>query len=177
MALILPGIASLEQHLSALLTHPEGYRPKPCPHCGRAGLWCHGCYGRKADRDRGGTLNPIPITRFRCPGCCRTCSRLPECIPPHRWYLWAVQQWALLTLLAGRSCRALSREGMLGRHTLGRWMHRWRERFHLHAFALCQHDPGWGRYPGMATLWPAVLACMPLSGAMIRVQHVGIAIP
>lgn len=105
MALILPGIHSLAQHLQHLQALPEDYRPERCPHCGRARMWCHGAYTRKADRERSrsASLNPVPIPRFLCSFCYRTCSRLPECVPPRRWYLWAVQQAVLGLICAGHS--------------------------------------------------------------------------
>ena len=99
---IVNAIATLQAHLEKWAHTPQDYRPKQCPHCGLAGLWGHGHYDRKADRDPG-TLNPIPIPRFFCRGCRRTCSRLPSCIAPRRWYLWSVQQAVLLCLLSGIS--------------------------------------------------------------------------
>ncbi len=47
---IVGSIASLAQHLIAIATDVELYRPRACPHCQRAGVWRHGCYHRKADR-------------------------------------------------------------------------------------------------------------------------------
>ena len=37
MALIIPAILSLVEHLETLQTNPEVYRPEQCPHCGKAG--------------------------------------------------------------------------------------------------------------------------------------------
>ncbi|NEV65266.1 DUF6431 domain-containing protein [Thiorhodococcus minor] len=129
MPVILPGILSLEQHLAELRLNPEHYRPARCPHCGRAGLGGHGHYARKADREGGGRLNPIPIPRFCCAGCRRTCSVLPQCLAPRRWYGWALQQVVLVGLLAGTSARALSRGCLPGRRTIGRWWRRWQAQF------------------------------------------------
>jgi hypothetical protein len=85
---IVPGIGTLAQHLKQLKEAPETYRPKRCPHCGKAGVWCHGAYTRKSDCEGRGDdcLNPVPIPRFYCCHCRRTCSALPECIPPRRWF-------------------------------------------------------------------------------------------
>ena len=85
---ILPGIDSLKQHREVLAAEPERYCPERCPHCGQAGLWAHGTYPRKADREGVGdeSLNPVAIPRFFCPTCRHTCSRLPECVAPRRWY-------------------------------------------------------------------------------------------
>ena len=80
------------------------FRPKFCPHCGHNKLWPHGTYDRKADRSNSAepTLNPIKISRYICCKCHRTCSQLPECIPPRRWYLWSIQQTAILLVLMGK---------------------------------------------------------------------------
>ncbi|WP_232434777.1 DUF6431 domain-containing protein [Burkholderia ubonensis] len=96
---------SLEQHRRAIESSPASYRPDRCPHCGSGCLWCHGCYGRKANRSADGELNPVPVPRFRCRSCTRTCSRLPLCICPRRWYSWSLQQNVLQLLIAGASLR------------------------------------------------------------------------
>ena len=106
MVVIVPGINTLEQHLQRLATAPEGYRPARCPDCGKAGLWWHGTYDRQADRRGRGqaNLNPIAIPRFFCRHCRHTCSCLPECLSPRRWYPWSVQQQALAVLVARAVC-------------------------------------------------------------------------
>jgi len=111
---ILPGVCSLEQHQQCLGEEPERYRPERCPSCGKAGLWAHGAYRRKADREGAGAAshNPVSIPRFYCAACGRTCSRLPECVAPRRWYGWALQQGVLALLLAGASIRAANRQGL-----------------------------------------------------------------
>jgi hypothetical protein len=80
MVTILPGITSLVHHLQHLVEAKEDYRPSGCPSCGYRRLWCHGRYVRKADRTSPPktSLNPVPIPRFYCPRCERTCSTLPE---------------------------------------------------------------------------------------------------
>ncbi len=89
---IVSGITTLNQHVETLFHTPEVYRPHACPHCGMNSLWRHGCYHRKADRGSPicNKLNPVPIPRFCCPGCRHTCSRLPACIAPRRWYGWEI---------------------------------------------------------------------------------------
>ena len=123
MALILPGVLSLSQHVDTLRKEPESYRPKRCPRCGHAILWCHGCYTRKSDPT--GVLNPVSIPRFFCPSpdCRSTCSMLPECIPPRSWYLWQVRQVVFLLLLTGNSLNATvaSNGSLAGRQTIQRW--------------------------------------------------------
>ena len=56
---------TLEQHLRAVVSTPQTYRPERCPHCGFGGLWGHGFYDRKADRSSQAELNPVPVPRFR----------------------------------------------------------------------------------------------------------------
>ena len=88
---IVASITSLDEHLEAVRTNPEVYRPLNCPHCGVTGLWGHGCYYRKGERCTGGaTRELVPVLRFLCRGCICTCSRLPLFICPRRWYCcWA----------------------------------------------------------------------------------------
>jgi transposase-like protein len=126
MAIIVPGITSLAQHLQRLATDPEAYRPEDCPHCGKARLWWHGHYTRQADRYGHGeaNLNPVAIPRFLCSHCRRSCSSLPACLPPRRWYLWAVQQQALAVLVAGGSRHQAGRTSGCYRSTVRRWW-RW----------------------------------------------------
>src|SRR5580692_5567047 len=111
MPYILADLLTLEQYLLRFKQHDIGF-PDQCLNCGKSGLWLHGCYSRKADRlnAAGASLNPILIQRLFCPDCKKTCSVLPECIPPNRWYLWEVQQMAFLLLLAGKSLRAIAKE-------------------------------------------------------------------
>ena len=89
---IVASISTLAEHLAAVQTNLDAYRPDACPRCGVAGLWGHGCYYRKGERSTGGaTREPVPVPRYLCPGCIRTCSRLPSFMSPRRWYCWAVQ--------------------------------------------------------------------------------------
>lgn len=175
---IVSGILSLEQYLLQAKRFLF-YRQLACPYCGKLRLWLHGCYPRKADRvsPSGESLNPVPIQRLLCSTCGRTCSVLPECIPPHRWYLWAVQQVALEKLLSGQSLRAIARAMAPSRHTLSRWWQRFKEQFHLHKDALCHHFTELGRTKDFVEFWQACLKAIRLSSAM-RLCHVsGVAIP
>lgn len=111
MCRIVSGIDSLQQHIATLRSTPEVYLPRCCPSCGHGGLWHHGCYFRKADRrpePMDECLNPIPIPRYLCSSCRHSCSRLPSCIAPRRWYSWLSQQQALQSLLAIYSLRGCS---------------------------------------------------------------------
>jgi hypothetical protein len=179
MARIVPGISSLKQHQQAMDTDPERYRPERCPCCGRAGLWRHGCYARKADREGRGeaSLNPVLIPRFYCPHCRRTCSRLPECVPPRRWYLWSIQQGMLAWVLAGVSLRAASQQGPASRRTLGRWWHWLHERFEVHGFHLRALRPDLGRHAEVITFWSAALGQRGLGAWMASLDGLGEAVP
>ena len=173
LATILSGIHSLEQHLSRLQSTPDDYRPARCPDCGKAGLWGHGCYGRKSDRGSPAAhrLNPIPIPRFRCRHCRRTCSTLPECVPPRRWYLWLVQQAALALMLSASSLLAASKKLIPSRKTLRRWLLQLQQRFEVHADCLRSRFPALGSASGFSSFWQACLTQIPLSRAMFWVQQ------
>lgn len=162
---ILPDILNLAQHLSQLRHDPESYRPERCPACGVAGLWSHGVYTRKADRTTG-EMNPLPIPRFRCPHCQRTCSTLPECLPPRRWYLWAIQEMAFLALLLQQSFSAVARQVKPSRSTLRRWRRHGLDRFDKQALHLRNRFPEWGRQDGFVAFWSTVLQQHRLSAVM-----------
>ena len=178
MVHIVAEILLLIQHIKVRNDEPERYRLKYCLCCGKSGVWPHGCYPRKADRSGGlESLNPIMIQRFFCPGCRRTCSVLPECIPPRRWYLWDEQQTALLLLLTGNSLSAVAKKVMPSRHTLKRWFTRIKEQFHLHKDVLCNHFIELGRTINCINFWQIFLKNNLLSFAM-RLCHVaGVSIP
>lgn len=173
MAFIVAGILSLTQYLASFEDRIKACRLKHCTHCGQSALWFHGCYARKADRSSraGESLNPVLIQRFLCPHCQRTCSVLPECIPAHRWYLWEVQQVALLLWLMGKSLYAVAKEVVPSRGTIKRWVERFQEHFNLHKDALCNHFMELGRTNNFADFWQACLKKIPLSSAM-RLCHV-----
>ncbi len=179
MPLIIPAILSLVDHLLTLESNPEAYRPECCPHCGKAGLWCHGYYFRQSDRENPGgkSLNPIPIPRFRCPHCGRTCSALPECIPPRRWYLWSTQQFVLEQLLAGDSAGQISERVKPCRRTIERRHRTLMEQFEPYSFYLRNRFSDLGRHAGFKLFWKACLSRMPLSGAMVFLNQCGVSVP
>ncbi len=157
---IVATVTSLEQHLRLLVSAPDWYRPLVCPHCGLGKLWRHGCYQRKAERGAGANPahNPVPIPRFLCPGCQRTCSRLPLCIAPRRWYDWAIQQLALCCLAAGGSLHAAAGSCQVARHTARRWWAWLTERGEQFAFFLRSRCPDWGRVSDSVAFWRARLS-------------------
>jgi transposase-like protein len=165
---IVGSIASLEQHLLAVATDPEQYRPQACPHCRRAGVWRHGCYHRKADRSSGAeSLNPVPVLRFLCRGCARTCSRLPACIAPRRWFDWVVQQAVLVLLLGGMSLHGCARCSGRDRRTVRRWRDWLHERGEQFSFFLRSHWPELGRAADFESFWRNVIDELSLQRAVV----------
>ena len=156
---IVGSVTSLVQHLVAVATDPEIYRPSACPHCGYARVWHHGCYHRKADRGAptDASRELIPVLRFLCAACPRTCSRLPACISPRRWYDWAMQQAVLLLLLAGCSLRHCARCGGVDRRTVGRWRDWLHDRDDRFAFFLRNRWPELGRVAEFVLFWRNVI--------------------
>ena len=175
----MPAIDTLGQHLHHLEHHPEVYRPSRCPHCDRAGLWCHGDYFRKADREeeQGTYLGPVPIPRFICRHGRRTCSRLPSCIAPRRWYLWCCQQAALALLLGGMSMREVAKLCQPARQTLSRWLQWLKGAFAVHTFHLRSRYPQLGRYTSLASFWLARFTRQSLAEAMTQLDGDGVIVP
>jgi transposase-like protein len=174
---IVAGIMSLMQHLTQSDDHQN--RLTHCPGCGRAKPWLHGCYPRQSDRENksSDSLNPILIQRYYCIGCTKTCSVLPECIPPRRWYLWKIQQAAILLFLLGNSARAVEKQVKPSRHTIKRWVTWLIMQFTLHKDTLCNYFPLFGLYTEPVDFWRHVFDKLSLSTAM-RLCHVsGVRIP
>ncbi|MGH8847720.1 MAG: hypothetical protein ACREXQ_10850 [Polaromonas sp.] len=168
MQRILASVVTLEQHVQALAHNREAYRPPACPHCQAGGLWRHGCYHRKADRRSGKSesLNPVAVLRFLCRACERTCSRLPACIAPRRWYDWAVQQVVLLLLLGGCSLHHCASCTCPDRRTVRRWRDWLQGRGESFAFFLRSRFPQLGRLADHASFWRNVINSLSLQQAM-----------
>jgi transposase-like protein len=181
MVCILASILSLTQHLLTLKNSPEKYFINQCPHsnCGKAGLWGHGFRHRKTDREHTEqiTLNPIPIRRLYCPNCKRTCSVLPECIPPLRWYLWLIQQEALTLYFAGKSLNKISQQIKPSRWTISRWLKRLNEKFKEYAFHLKSTWSDLGYHEQFDDFWTATLNKMSLSQAMVFLNNQKVFVP
>ena len=174
---ILASITTLAQHIDALDTNSSVYRPLCCGHCGLAKLWSHGCYFRKTDRNSLNSDKPVwpaksdrpesvPILRYLCPGCKHTCSRLPACIAPRRWYDWVTQALVLLMLLTGSSTRQCSACTPAARSTVRRWRQWLEQRGQELSFWLCSRFPDLGRHPDQPSLWCDVMRHMTLMQAM-----------
>jgi hypothetical protein len=168
---------TLEQHFRAVISTPQSYRPDRCPHCGLVGLWGHGFYDRKADHSSHAGLNPLPVPRFRCRACSRTCSRLPLCICPRRWYCWALQQLVLSLLLFGVSLRRTAAVTGLARHTVRRWWCWLQASSADFAFHLRSRFTELGRTTDTPSFWRACFASMPLCRAMAWLDHDGLTVP
>lgn len=179
MRAILPGIIELLQHIKKVWSDINFYRPKCCIHCGKSGLWFHGYYYRKSDRrnSRIDSLNPVPIPRFFCKHCGKTTSVLPECIAPHRWYIWNIQQVVFLQILLEKSLRAVSETTSISRSTCRRWWNRFKERFLLHGATLRVYYPKLGSQVGFHNFWVACLKQMTLDKAMLLCHQSGVSIP
>jgi transposase-like protein len=179
MVYIIAEILSLIQYLEALKNRPEDCRLEKCPGCGKANPWLHGCYPRKADRSNSAeaSLNPIFIQRVFCQDCRKTFSVLPACIPPRRWYLWSMQQIGLLLLLAGESLKATAKKIIPSRHTIKRWLTRFKEQFHLHKDVLCNQFIELGRTINFVDFWQEFLKSYSLSTAMYLCHAAGVSIP
>lgn len=180
MRRIVAGITSLLQHFQEIEQRPESYRPACCPECGLKPVWVHGRYSRKADLCHRGdeNLNPVPILRYRCPGCGLTCSRLPECIAPRRWYAWQLQEKRLRRLLAPSCPDAPESSDVSGaadaadpcpipaRRTVQRWWHWLQARTMEFRFALSSRFPELGRAADGTGFWLQVFDTLGLSRAM-----------
>ena len=129
MRIIMPKVLSLLEYQRI---QPEDLRPVCCPHCSKKCLWCHGHYKRKSER------NFVPIFRYFCSHCHRTCSILPEYLAPQRWYKWQVQQAALVLAITGNSLATIAKQLVPSRRTIGRWMKRFRTQWQFHRDVLYQ---------------------------------------
>ncbi len=179
MKRILPGIDSIQQHKQQFYDDPDLYRPEHCPHCGMGGLHHHGTYERNTPRGEGlaFTLGPVPIPRFYCPECHKSCSRLPACLSPRRHYGWVCQQVVLAYLVAGGSMRGAARRWWPTHRTISRWWSRLEERFISYRFHLSSRIPFLGLHDSLASFWSACFKQMSLSDAMILLDHEELCVP
>lgn len=169
---ILAEILSLAQYVEQF--HDDKLpRLTHCLACGKLNPWFHGCYSRQSDRINPShlSMNPIWIQRYYCPGCGKTCSVLPECIPPRRWYLWETQQAAILLFLLSESARAAEQQVKPSRYTIKRWVAWLIVQFTLHKDTLCNHFPSFGLFTEHTGFWVHVFDKLSFSKAM-RLCHV-----
>jgi hypothetical protein len=79
--------------------------------------------------------------------------------------------------LKGISFSATTREIAPSRHTISRWVARFKEQFHLYKDVLCGHFIHLGRHTNHNDFWQACLNTISL-GATMRLCHVsGVSIP
>jgi hypothetical protein len=159
------------------------YRPPQCPYCQHDTVWRYGTSDRKAHREPGHSVDhgPVEIQRFRCAHskCRKTCSTLPECIPPRRWYLWIHQQAALSVHWLGWAMTCLT-SVKPSQRTIQRWRDRLVDQWSAHTGVLCAIFPELGRATeSRMTFWQACFeqAALTLSRAMWHVNQQGIPIP
>ena len=174
---IVAAILCLQEHRRVLIEEFERYRPSCCPHCGSSELWSHGSYTRQADRNPGGENNPVPIPRFYCKKCGRTCSRLPSCISPHRWYSWKQQQEVLIGLLSKMSLNAMAEQFTPGRDTCRRWWQWLKEKTLIFKSYLCSADATLGRVPNDDAFWELCFQHHGLESAMTWLDQHGVVVP
>ena len=179
MCRILAELTTLDQHLRMLDSDPASYRPEHCLHCGHSGLWAHGVYCRAGDKTTGSTHRKtrIPIPRFFCPPCGRTCSRVPACLAPRRWYPWWVQAMVLQMLLLGFSQRSTAKESGLDRRTVGRWWGWLQAHYSRFSFHLRSHFADLGRHADVPAFWSACLSRPGLAGAMATLCRLQVCVP
>jgi hypothetical protein len=177
---IVSGITTLLQYIGTLLSKPEVFHPQQCPLCGFGCLWKHGFYFRKANRcpiPGEEHLHMIPISRYLCTGCRHTCSRLPSCIPPRRWYSWLSQQEILLFMLATCCLHGCSVKFSMCRSTVRRWWKWLKSRTSIFEFTLRSRFPEWGRFIDFISFWIGAMGSMPLSEMMAQLDNDGMTIP
>jgi hypothetical protein len=152
------GITTLEQHIEA--TRQKALKCIDRGAARTAAQVLHGGTGTMSARPTGdrssATLNPCRSSATVAADARRTCSRLPECIAPRRWYDWSVQQASPEATIEGMLGRPPARSGPDER-TVDRWWQWLKERgtfeFHLRArFAEL------GRAAGFDAFWRQVFA-------------------
>jgi transposase-like protein len=182
MQQVLTGLLDLDEHLSKLSNNPNDFRPPNCPNCGLKGLWRHGVYHRKiqiSSMQTESACGKIPIPRFRCSSCGHTCSVIPECVSPRRWYSWIVQQAVFNLLLAGNSLRATRKalsELMPAPpciSTINQWWSWLRSRYLTHQFHICNVAPVLRFQTSFENFWKTILAKGTFSGVMMTMLRAG----
>jgi transposase-like protein len=164
---IIANIMSLRQYLNEIFFISE----IKCQICCCNKLYKHGCYYRKAERQK------IAIKRFKCTNCGHTCSILPECIPPRRWYLWEIQQAVLLMVLNGDSYRTIAKKTHPVSSTIARWIKHLKKRTVVYMDHLKFLYPKLNRLTDFKRFWRRCLEFFPLSKIMLNLNNAGIIVP
>lgn len=154
---ILSDILTFRQHSETLFNTPERYKPSHCPYCHCIKLYNHGVYYRKPDRVNIGkySCNDQAVARYKCTDecCARTCSTLPECFAPRRWYPWVNQQWCLWFLLKGYSINQVDDLFPMARSTIVRWKNWLFGRFNVFHRLLKNKFPEFGHIENKVDSW------------------------
>lgn len=179
MFCILAGISTLKQYIECTSQDFSNCKPECCPHCGHNVLHAHGHYPRQADRKNKleDSFNPVNIPRFRCAKCRRTCSVLPECLSPRRWYDWETQELALTKYVNGSSYNQIAKGSQPSRTTIARWMKGFAERFVIHADHLRQKIQSLCLFSEWKSFWGHCLTKISLAIAMCSLHNAKIIIP
>ena len=182
MFIIIPGVSSLAKYCQQIAEPTSALKQQEsnaCPHCHAGTLVKNGFYHRKASRTNEDSikLNPVPIQRYLCKSCKRSCSALPECIPPRRWYLWDIQSKVLSLFISGKSYRAIARLLLPTRSTIARWIKRFNSQWLLYADTLRQHLPAVCHSQKFKPFWATVLGQCSLASVMCHCHQAGIEIP
>lgn len=178
---ILTGILSLIQYKNDVeYNFTEKLRPERCECCGKSKPHRHGKYSRQSaggKNNSDSSLNPLWIQRYYCSSCRKTMSVLPECMSRNRWYLWSVQQVILLLFIQGVSITKIAKTQAPSRHTISRWITRFKHTFLVHRDRLIQVKTALSQYVTFHSFWIACLGLISLSEAM-RLCHVsGVIVP
>lgn len=177
---IIPEITSINQYIEALSQAPETLRPDACPNCKLDQFICKGSYPRKPNYSKAPNeerIGDVYILRYYCKTCQMTFSALPECIPPHRHYIWIEQQATIEPALQGDSYRKVSKIQKPSRWTISRWVNRLTEQAKVHLDGLRALMPELGRINGLAKSWLYLLAQRSLAQLMRVLHQAGVAIP
>ena len=144
MQVILPGFLTFDDYSNYVALILSGRVEvkdvdRKCPTCGILdALHIHGSYNRNPDRPivlGKKLLNPIIVLRYICKyaDCRKTCSQLPECISPRRWYLWKEQQRVVQNYLDGNNWHEISTTTCIPVGTCKRWCSWLKDKFNIHA--------------------------------------------
>ena len=181
MTHIIQNILSIEKYLNDLsgtIKFSYIFKPLYCPHCHKRGcLWSHGHYNRKTDRQGHPSLNPIPIFRFYCHLCHHTCSVLPECIAPRRWYLWQTQEDCLKAFFNGDKAQRIEKQFPPSRQTVMRWLHWAFDRFKEFRLDIQSRFSVLGYENEAFGWWKTLLQKISLSATMVILNRMGVNVP
>ena len=124
-------------------------------------------------------MNDLAVLRFKCidESCGRTCSSLPECFAPRRWYPWINQQWCLWFLLVGYSINQVDYLFPMARSTIVRWKNWLDDNFKLFHRYLKNKFPEFGYDENKVRFWLNWLEKYSLSHAMVFLNNQQVIVP